>query len=576
MAKFQITGPDGGTYEVTAPDDADQDQILQYVRANAGGEQRTASLSPPDRMGMMSDAAVPAQEAMPVTWADTGKDVLKSGGIGLAQGGISLASLPGNVEMLGRMGIDKGAELLGFQNPNTVSGQKLPHYGDYKKAVESYTGKFYEPQTTAGKYARTVGEFAPMILDPTRGIGSKLATTAAAGVASEAAGQATEGTSAEPYARFAGGVVGGMLPRGAIRTATPNPVDPARQQQLNVLRQEGVTDLTAGQATGKKPLRWAESVTQDTPFAGTRAADMQTRQAEQFTRAALRRAGIQADRATPDVIDAGFVNLGQQFENLAQNVSIPNSRRLTRDLQAAVGEYNSLVAPTLRAPMVDGIAGDIANLFRTGGQIPGRSYGALRSALDKRGRAVVHTDPPLSDALFAIRNALDDAAERAMPQNLLGQFRQTRREYSNLITLTKAAGGAGEDAAMGLISPAQLRNAAKTKDPRGYARGRGDLDELARAGVAIMTRLPQSGTAPRAQAQNMMQVALGLGGYGTAGPLGAVGAMAAPAMASRTLMSRPVQNYLSNQTLAPAYNALQNPALRSHQTVIGPMMFEDH
>lgn len=573
MARFRITGPDGGTYEVTAPDDANEQQVLEYVRANAGGDQKTAALSPPDRMGMMSGAAAPAQEAMPVTWADAGKDIAKSTGIGLAQGAIGLATLPGNMEMLGRMGIDKAGQMMGY-DPQTTKGQLLPHYGDAKKFVEGYTGNFYEPQTTAGKYARTVAEFAPMMLDPTRGIASRVASTAAAGLASEAAGQATEGTAAEPWARLAGGIVGGALPRTAVRTVSPNPVDPARQQQLNVLAQEGVTELTAGQRTGARPLRWAESVTQDTPFAGTRAVEMQTRQAEQFTRAALRRAGIQADRATPDVIDAGFTRLGQQFDNLIQNTTIPPSQPLIRGIRQAVDDYNSVVAPTMRAPMVNGIADDLIGVFRTGQPLPGNAYSVTRSALDRRARATRHTDPPLSQALFAIRNAMDNAAERALPQNLQGQFAQARREYRNLLVLEKAATGAGENAVQGLISPAQLRNAAKTSDRRGYARGRGDLDELARAGVAIMTPLPQSGTAPRAYAQGVMQVVSGAGGYGVAGPLGAGAAVAAPGLMGRALMSRPVQGYLGNQLAAPVYNALERPALRSYSTVSGPTM--DH
>lgn len=577
MARFRITGPDGGTYEVTAPDDANEQQVLEYVRANSGGggEQRQASLSPPDRMGMLSESAPRDMKIPEKTWGETGVDVAKSGGIGLAQGAIGLATLPGNMELLGRMGIDKGAELLGFQNPNTVSGQKLPHYGDAKKFVEGYTGEFYEPQTTAGKYARTVGEFAPMALNPTVGVASRVASTVGGGLASEAAGQLTEGTAAEPWARFAGGVAGTMAPRAAIRAATPNPVPPARQQQLNVLHNEGVTDLTAGQATGNRPLRWAESVTQDTPFAGTRAADMQTRQAEQFTRAALRRSGIQADRATPDVIDAGFTRLGQQFETLIQNTTIPPSQPLIRGIRQAVDDYNAVVAPTMRAPLVNGIGDDLINVFRQGQPLPGNAYSTTRSALDRRARATRHTDPPLSQALFAMRQALDNAAERSLPQNLQGQFAQARRQYRNLLTIEKAATGAGENAVQGLISPAQLRNAAKTSDRRGYARGRGDLDELARAGVAIMSPLPQSGTAPRAMAQGAMQVISGAGGYGMAGPVGAGAAVLAPGMMGRALMSRPVQGYLRNQTLAPAYNALDVPALRSHSTVVGPMMHRE-
>ena len=36
MAKFRITGPDGGVYEVTAPDDASEQDVLGYVQQNAG------------------------------------------------------------------------------------------------------------------------------------------------------------------------------------------------------------------------------------------------------------------------------------------------------------------------------------------------------------------------------------------------------------------------------------------------------------------------------------------------------------------------------------------------------------
>lgn len=36
MAKFQVTGPDGGTYEITAPDDASEADILAYAQRNAG------------------------------------------------------------------------------------------------------------------------------------------------------------------------------------------------------------------------------------------------------------------------------------------------------------------------------------------------------------------------------------------------------------------------------------------------------------------------------------------------------------------------------------------------------------
>ena len=57
-------------------------------------------------------------------------DVAKSAGIGVVKGVLGMGSLPGNIGMLGRMGIDKGAELLGVPNPETQKGQILPTYSD--------------------------------------------------------------------------------------------------------------------------------------------------------------------------------------------------------------------------------------------------------------------------------------------------------------------------------------------------------------------------------------------------------------------------------------------------------------
>ena len=535
---------------------------------------QSASLDP--RVGRFAPGPTPMQipEKAAKTWGDTALDVAKSTGVGLGQGILGLGTLPGNVEQLARMGIDKGAELLGYENPQTQkSGQWFPHYGDAKRAFEEVvTGKFYEPQTVPGEYARTVGEFAPMTMAGPGGWAARGVQTVVPAAVSETAGQMTKGTQYEPWARMGGAVAGQFAPGMVTRAVSPNPVHPERARQMAILDQEGVTSVTAGQRTGSRPLQWHESVARDTPFAGRRPAELHTEAAEQFTRATLRRAGIQADRATPDVIDAGFTRLGQQFDTLAQNATVTVTPQLTGRLQQAIADYNHLVPPTNRAPVVNGIVNDISGLP----QIAGDSYGALRSALDRQARAVRHTDPPLSQALFAIRNTLDDAAEQSLPRNLQGQYAQARREYRNLLTIEKAATGAGEDAAMGLISPMMLRNAAKTTDRRSYARGQGDLDELARAGAAIMTPLPQSGTGPRALAQSNMHLGTGAAGFAAFGPAG-LAATAVPAIAARTLMSGPMQGYLANQVAAGAHNALNRPTLMQQGTYmpIGPMMFDE-
>jgi len=153
-------------------------------------------------------------------------DIAKSAGIGLAKGAIGLAGLPGDapgaLEALADYGNRKAVEwgvpgavprnATKFQNP-------LPGAADIQAAIESKTGKFYEPQTTAGQYAQTIGEFAPAAIGGPETLGARLMRMVTPAVASEAAGQSTAGTAIEPWARAAGAVVGGKASSLATRPA---------------------------------------------------------------------------------------------------------------------------------------------------------------------------------------------------------------------------------------------------------------------------------------------------------------------------------------------------------------------
>jgi len=138
---------------------------------------------------------------------------------------------------------------------------------------------------------------------------------------------------------------------------------------------------------------------------------------------------------------------------------------------------------------------------------------------------------------------------------LADDLRRARREYRNFLVLERAATGAGENAALGLISPSALRNATVQQGRRAYARGQGDFGQLARAGEALMKPLPQSGTSPRVGVQ-LVGAGIGSGlGAMMGGPVGATaGAVAgaiAPALgqalAGRMVTSPAMQAYLRQQ-----------------------------
>jgi hypothetical protein len=193
--------------------------------------------------------------------SDIALDVAKSGGVGLGRGAIGLAGFVGDMSDLGATGMEKVEELankyigdqLGF--PRIQRGDRsqsvlnnIPTSRSITKAVEeNVTGEFYKPQTTAGEYARTVGEFIPGALAGPGGmVRNTLAFGVVPGLASEAAGQATKGTAVEPYARagaalVTGGVAGVASAPGNVAGSVSRAaggVDRAMLQQAEALFQE--------------------------------------------------------------------------------------------------------------------------------------------------------------------------------------------------------------------------------------------------------------------------------------------------------------------------------------------------
>lgn len=548
---IRVSTPSGATIEF--PEGTSADVIRSVIVKAEGGPSGT-------RVGI-----VPEQP--PVSAGEMAADVAKSAGIGLVQGGLGLATLPGNLEALGRAGINAGARLVGVEapvNPDTF----LPNYNDAKKRVEGYTGKFYEPKTTAGKYARTIGEFAPGAIGG-GGLAARAARVALPAVGSETAGQLTEGTAAEPFARVAGAIAGGRVPNVAARMATPAPADAGRAAAVQTLQNNGVTALTAGQRTGDNRVRWIEDATAMVPGGGGRATAMQNEAADQFTRAALARAGIQADRATPQTMDRAFRDIGQEYHNFGNGAVITRSPQLERRLDDIVRRYQRNTPPTMRRDAIGSIAGDVVAATRSETGLLGQQLTRYRSELRQLQRSL-KGDQDAARAVGEMVDAFDGALLRSLPrpqrQQTMQQLRDLNTRYRNLLAIEDAASVAGEGATAGLISPAALRTAVKKANKREYVRGRHPMADLARSGAAVLQPLRSSGTAERSFAQGVVSSPASMmsgmaGGFASGGDLLTMGlAAAAPTIAraatARGIMSGPAQRYLGNQRFPYQYEPI--------------------
>lgn len=507
-----------------------------------------------------------------------GEDAAKSVGAGLANATIGTIGGVGDIRSLASRGVDAVGEKLGFDpsgvksaisraaqfNPISSVIANAPTSQQVRSTVtDPIIDPDYKPQYVTGEIGKKIAEFAPNAAFG-GGVGGIARNVVAPALGSWAGGKLTD----SPYGEIGGALLGGTLPSVLRRVATPLPASAERQALATTLRNEGVP-LTAGQSSGSRPLQWMESALGDTPGSGGPAARVMETQGEAFTSAALRRAGIDAPRATPEVIDNAFARIGNNFETVAQRNNVLADRRLGTDLTRVERDYNNVVSPSNRAPVIESTARDIGDMMaQNGGHLTGQQYNAITSRLARQARNA-GADAQLQEGLQGLRTALDDAMERTLFRTGnsadMQLLRTARNEYRNMIVLEKAATGAGSNAAEGLISPSQLRNAVVQQNRRAYGRGRGDFADLARAGEALLKPLPQSGTSPRHNVTHLLQTVGAIvggaggaaGGPGTAAA-GAIAGLAAPAVAGRALLSRPIQAWLSNQRFAGNGNA--NPA----------------
>lgn len=435
--------------------------------------------------------------------------------------------------------------------------QEYAGSGPINNVIQKVAGEYHAPQTPYGKYAESGAQFGVGALAmPAAGLAGVASNVLRYGIipglATEAAGQATEGTKYEPYARMGTAIASTMV--NPLRAVTPLPTSEMRQQFVNTLKNEGVTSLTAGQKTGNEALRYLESATGAIPGAGHQAGDIQNLGQQQFTEAAMKRAGAGPD-ASPEVLGLNQKRLSQTYDQItARNTLVPDSQ-FGNDLGGVLNSYDRLLEPQQRAIVGNVVDGLIQKIGQNNGVLPGADYQAIRSELRL---ATDGAHGAHKAALGGIRQSLDDLMQRSVAPSDAALWNQTNREYHAQKTLETAASRAGEAAAEGQITPVNLRNIVSTQNRGAYARGEGQFNDLARAGSAVMNPLPNSGTGQRGHAIDFLGSSLG-GGLGAAfggvpgaaggAALGMVASRAVPPIASRALMSGPMQSYLSNQLI---------------------------
>lgn len=492
------------------------------------------------------------------------EDVAKSGLSGIARGGAAIADAPRAIADLYGAGIEGLMTKTGLASPEfaaqvregmSSSVPMLPTgmAGD-AMSVMTGGGSEYKGKTTAGEYAGTIGEFLPgAALTGGLNPANLLKFGVLPATASEAAGQATEGTKFEPWARLVASMVAPMAVGAVetgIRAASGLPraaADPERLKLAKVLDDFGVP-ITAGQRTGADGLRKIEAAT-------TLGAEMAGQQADDFTAAALKAVGADGNRATPEVMKATADRIGAVFDDVMQGIDItPDPATVTASAKA-IATYKDLAPKATAVPLIGAVHQRLVSALRGGQPIPAETLATWRSGLSKlTASADAATRTAAVEMLDAVDNAMAASLTAAGRTGDIARLTEARGQWRNMLAIEGAAAKAGEDAALGIISPARLAAELTRQGKTAWARGtRGDLADLSRAGVGVMSPLPTVSAGGVRSIEGLSRLgsmsmggALGasMGSPGLTAILGGLGYVAPGAM--NYLRAGPLQGLISN------------------------------
>ena len=341
-----------------------------------------------------------------------------------------------------------------------------------------------------------------------------------------------------------------------IRTVTP----PGRQQLVENLQNEGVP-LTAGEQTGSKPLLKTEQMLGQVPgSAGPIANDVQAQQ-QAINSAVASKAGLISDTLEPTVLNQHLDDVGNQIGTLAANNNMPIDAPFAQTLgqiRQALPFMKTDAAQEIQARLTQ--LNGMITLDANGNPIvAGPAYQSLMSDLND---SIKGSSGTTQTKLLQLKDTLRQQMESGMAPDDAAQWRQLNRWYANGKVIQDAMGAAGAKPAVGDISLPQLRVAINNSMGRdAYAKGYGDLNDLARAGQSVLRQPADSGSPQGILINRLLQglstIGAGAGAlsHGAEGMVaGAAAPLVGPWVIGQGMRGRipftnysPGQGYLTNQ-----------------------------
>lgn len=551
MAKYRITGPDGSTYEVNAPDTASEADVLAYAQQNFKPSASVASQPKPSQDATIATDRLAKGLRDPI---DGGAQLLTNA---LPEGLVKAGN------RLNNWLADKTG-LVGRLPDGGVDQQVREAEAAYQESRGPNAGKF-DAWRMGGNVATSALMGGPLATAKNATLGARLVAGGAGGAIGGALTPATgkgefwDEKMSQTALGAAGGAVAPLAAAGVARVVSPNA---STNANLALLQAEGVRP-TIGQTLGGTANRIEERA-MSIPILGDAIAAARGRAREQFNEAAINRAtapiGARATGTGQEAVRTAGDQISKAYD--AARTAL-GSFQVDRQGVQEINRIKAMVAnlPPQQQQTFNNLLTTIGTDISPNGTIPASVFKKIDSKIGQEAARFSGSADPyhqqLGDAFAALQQSIVGAGRRANPR-ADAMFSAADQAYANLVRVegaSKAAMNSG-----GVFTPGQLNMAVRQADrsvrDRATARGTALMQDLSNAGQSVLGNVvPNSGTADR-----LMLGGAGLGAY-FVDP-----AIPASLLGGALMYTSPMQGLLRNaatmrpQSAQPVANALRQAA----------------
>jgi len=291
-------------------------------------------------------------------------------------------------------------------------------------------------------------------------------------------------------------VTGGQITPGVVGADTSAALTEAQKAILDRGKAMGFR-TTPGQETGSRSLQQMEARLESNPMTSGAFNTVKANNQKVLNQATAQAIGVNASELSNPVL----ATAQRQISAVYNKAASPTVQKLDQMyVMNGIDLIDSAVEGLTTQPLRTNIFVKQLQDFAAKGEATGNQLSTLSSKLGKKAKnemTTVNGDRELGQALFQIKEIVDDQLMAGMSAADQAAFQAARANYRNLMTVRTSSGVINPSS--GNVSGLNLASALTRKDPRGFMEGTNTtpMYEAARFAQAFRPIVGDSGTATR-------------------------------------------------------------------------------